>query len=54
MILMNLGLSFGLQWRDCVLNISLRKPSVMNFKHLVLIQTVKKSFVKKKNGGLFS
>ena len=34
MIHMNLGLSFELQWRDCVINISLRKPSVMNSKHL--------------------
>ena len=41
MIHMNLGLSFELQWRDCVINISLRKPSVMNSKHLGLIQTVK-------------
>ena len=42
MIHMNLGLSFELQWRDCVINISLRKPSVMNSKHLGLIQTVNK------------
>ena len=39
-------------FRDCVINISLRKPSVMNSKHLGLIQIVKKFFVKKKNGGL--
>ena len=52
MIHMNLDLSFELQWRDCVINISLRKPSVMNSKHLGLIQTVNKFFVKNKNGGL--
>ena len=32
MIHINLGLSSELQWRDCVINISLRKPSVTEFQ----------------------
>ena len=52
MIYMNLGLFFELHWRYCVINISLRKLSVMNSKNLGLIQIVKKFFVKNKKRGL--